>query len=240
MPKCKNDPTRSYKGTEPSPKGLGYCAHGMKEGDKKKGKDGNMWIIKKIKNGSLRWIKDTSKSNNKLKGYKKFYPEQVYQNGPYMVKYNNKEAYIYKCDNNDKFNKLLKKYKIKKIFIGKDKYYKKSKGNTMLLQISNNKYVFIGGNIYEFKTNDIINKYYSNTIAGKYYPQPIAVGNKNVYFLEPGDELFYIPLEYFPNDIKKKNIGNSYDLFIYNPEDSNYELKENWTSYSLNSVKIIN
>ena len=47
MPKCKNDPTRSYKGTEPSPKGLGYCAHGMKEGDKKKGKDGNMWIIKK-------------------------------------------------------------------------------------------------------------------------------------------------------------------------------------------------
>ena len=35
------------KETEPSPKGLGYCAHGMKEGDKKKGKDGNMWIIKK-------------------------------------------------------------------------------------------------------------------------------------------------------------------------------------------------
>ena len=57
MPKCKNDPTRYYKGSEPSPKGLGYCAHGFKEGDKKKGKDGNTWIIKKIKNGSLRWIK---------------------------------------------------------------------------------------------------------------------------------------------------------------------------------------
>ena len=24
MPKCKNDPKKSYKGTEPSPKGLGY------------------------------------------------------------------------------------------------------------------------------------------------------------------------------------------------------------------------
>ena len=47
MPKCKNDPTRSYKGTEPSPKGLGYCAHGMKEGDKKKGKDGNVLFIEK-------------------------------------------------------------------------------------------------------------------------------------------------------------------------------------------------
>ena len=66
MPKCKNDPTRSYKGTEPSPKGLGYCAHGMKEGDKKKGKDGNMWIIKKIKNGSLRWMKIIKEKNIKL------------------------------------------------------------------------------------------------------------------------------------------------------------------------------
>ena len=27
MPKCKNDPKRTYKGTEPSPKGLGHCAH---------------------------------------------------------------------------------------------------------------------------------------------------------------------------------------------------------------------
>ena len=65
MPKCKNDPTRSYKGTEPSPKGLGYCAHGMNEGDKKKGKDGNMWIIKKVKNGSLRWIKYKKEKKNK-------------------------------------------------------------------------------------------------------------------------------------------------------------------------------
>ena len=73
MPKCKNDPSRSYKGTEPSPKGLGYCAHGMKEGDKKKGKDGNIWIIKKIKNGSLRWIKFKEEKNNKgKKNNKKF------------------------------------------------------------------------------------------------------------------------------------------------------------------------
>ena len=27
MPKCKNNPSRSYNGTEPSPKGLGYCAY---------------------------------------------------------------------------------------------------------------------------------------------------------------------------------------------------------------------
>ena len=32
MPLCKNDPKRKYKGDEPSPKGLGWCAHGEKEG----------------------------------------------------------------------------------------------------------------------------------------------------------------------------------------------------------------
>jgi len=44
MPYCINNPKRSYTGKEPSPKGLGYCASGEKEGKKMKGKDGNMWI----------------------------------------------------------------------------------------------------------------------------------------------------------------------------------------------------
>jgi hypothetical protein len=52
MPHCKNNPKKTYEGTEPSPKGLGYCASGEKEGTKMKGKDGNMWIKS---NG--KWIK---------------------------------------------------------------------------------------------------------------------------------------------------------------------------------------
>ena len=64
MPKCKNDPKRSYKGTEPSPKGNGWCAHSEKLGKVRKGTDGNMWIVIKIKNGSKRWIK---KKNNRTK-----------------------------------------------------------------------------------------------------------------------------------------------------------------------------
>jgi hypothetical protein len=69
MPKCKNDLTRSYKGTEPSPKGLGYCAHSMKVGAVKKGKDGNKWIVKEIKNGSKRWMKVNEYDINKVKKY---------------------------------------------------------------------------------------------------------------------------------------------------------------------------
>ena len=54
MPKCKNDPKKSYKGTEPSPKGLGYCAHGEKLGKIRKGKDGNNWKVESTKSGVLR------------------------------------------------------------------------------------------------------------------------------------------------------------------------------------------
>ena len=57
MPKCKNDSKKSYKGTEPSPKGFGYCAHPEKVDKVKKGKDGNKWIIKKNIKGIKRWVK---------------------------------------------------------------------------------------------------------------------------------------------------------------------------------------
>lgn len=55
---CKNNPKKTYIGTEPSPKGLGYCASGEKEGTEMKGKDGNMWVKK---NG--KWVKKISKED---------------------------------------------------------------------------------------------------------------------------------------------------------------------------------
>ena len=68
MPFCKNDSTRKYKGDEPSPKGLGFCAHADKEELIKKGNDGNIWKVKKDKNGTKRWVKNVSKILN----YKNF------------------------------------------------------------------------------------------------------------------------------------------------------------------------
>ena len=66
IPKCKNDPTRTYKGDELSPKGLGYCDHTEKLNSIKKGKDGNKWMISKNKNGTKRWTKvNTNKINEK-------------------------------------------------------------------------------------------------------------------------------------------------------------------------------
>lgn len=66
MPICKNDPLRHYTGNEPSPKGLGYCAHAIAIGRKKKGLDGNMWIVKLANNGSKRWVK-IPPSNKKIR-----------------------------------------------------------------------------------------------------------------------------------------------------------------------------
>ena len=43
MPRCKNDPTRSYKGDEPSPKGLGFCAKAEEAGKIMTGLDGERW-----------------------------------------------------------------------------------------------------------------------------------------------------------------------------------------------------
>ena len=59
MPKCKNSETGTYKGTEPSPKGRGYCAKSEKLNKKMKGNDGNMWIINETKAGVKRWVKFT-------------------------------------------------------------------------------------------------------------------------------------------------------------------------------------
>jgi hypothetical protein len=52
---CKNDETTKYKGTEPSPKGLGYCAHAQALGSKKTGLDGKQWQVRSDKNGKKSW-----------------------------------------------------------------------------------------------------------------------------------------------------------------------------------------
>lgn len=61
MPPCKNNTSRYYVGNEPSPKGLGYCASGEKDGKIMNGRDGNIWIVK---NG--RWIEYHDKYRDKL------------------------------------------------------------------------------------------------------------------------------------------------------------------------------
>ena len=65
MPHCKNDPKRTYKGDEPSPKGLGFCAHAEDIGKTMKGYDGKYWKIVETTSGVKRWQKDNKKLTTK-------------------------------------------------------------------------------------------------------------------------------------------------------------------------------
>jgi hypothetical protein len=64
MPPCKNDSKRSYRGTEPSPKGLGYCAHACPENTRKKGRDGHVWHVQATRQAVKRWVKRRDKSRS--------------------------------------------------------------------------------------------------------------------------------------------------------------------------------
>jgi hypothetical protein len=67
MPKCLNDSKKTYKGDEPSPKGLGYSATVEEVGKIMEGKDDNLWIVKLILNGQKRWVKNISRTTEELK-----------------------------------------------------------------------------------------------------------------------------------------------------------------------------
>ena len=66
MPKCKNDPKSFYTGKEPSPRGKGFCAKKERIGSKKRGKDGNVWVVKKRVDGVKLWTRFSSKKVIKL------------------------------------------------------------------------------------------------------------------------------------------------------------------------------
>ena len=52
---CNCDAKRFYKGVEPSPKGLGFCAHCIPLNTVMKGLDGNLWKNEKYTKGK-RWV----------------------------------------------------------------------------------------------------------------------------------------------------------------------------------------
>ena len=135
----------------------------------------------------------------------------IFDNGgrPYKVVIKGKGLDIYTYDdsvediNYDDYPILIKSYKkLKKRFIPKGiddrgKAWSGGKGNTILAQISGNKYLFIGPWIYEFETkNEKIIDYHSQ-VGNSGVPYPLAIGENNVYFLIAKGEEGYLSKEYF-------------------------------------------
>ena len=57
MPPCINDPSKRYRGDEPSPRGRGFTARREARGTFKVGRDGTHWIVAARQNGVRYWQK---------------------------------------------------------------------------------------------------------------------------------------------------------------------------------------
>lgn len=79
-------------------------------------------------------------------------------------------------------------------------------GNALLLKVKTG-YVFIGHEIYSFKTKEEIKKFYS-PVGNNDVPYPLAIGKENVYFLL---EKRCVPKKDFPKGIDWEN--DAYGFF---------------------------
>ena len=149
------------------------------------------------------------------------FPFVVFDYGGRVDIYNN---HFNETNNKGELKNKLMDVKYDRIFVGdndlNDPYwtFKRgiAKGNTILLQTSKDKYMFIGKGILSFSTKngDTIRKFYS-PIGGNYDSFPYAVGDKYVYLL---NDKKYAPVSEF--DVTK-DVCKQY--YCYNTECKKYK-----------------
>ena len=173
------------------------------KGMTRKGKDG-MYVSKADKNKVYKWVK-VGATLKKEKGMKSY---AIHDNGgkPFLVGDLGGKVVVYKQEFNEDMEeytlgKKLLEISYKKIFVGdntleQEGYAPKGegKGNSILLQLTKNKYMFIGWKIETFKVpdGDEILNYYS-PIGNNDVPYPYAVGKKYTYLM--------IENVYLPNEV---------------------------------------
>jgi hypothetical protein len=203
------------------------------KGDTKPGKDGN-YISKPDFKGIHKWVKvatgspSQTKTRKVSKGTK---PYLILDNGtrPFRVEVSGKTVAIYKgtlpkgAETYDEmvYNDLLKKLTVKEVHVGKNLCNSNSylsttcnkwdDGNTLLLHLDGNKYMFIGKVIYEFEMDDDFEAYYS-IIGPNEVPYPITLGSKYVYLMLNGDHK-YIPRELFKASMKPVDWADAYAFY---------------------------
>ena len=93
--------------------------------------------------------------------------------------------------------KIMKYKNVKRVLPGED-VNKEYFGNSVLLDLGDNRYVFIGSNIYEFNTpaNEYINKFYS-LVGNNDVAYPVALSQTYAYFML---DLQYLSKSKFPEE----------------------------------------
>lgn len=172
----------------------------------KNGNDGKKYISLEDKNGVYKWKKIEDE-----KKYKQYYILSSSYEIRYIVKDFKEYVEIYNVKyledsikkSGDKMKDIYSKYipdkklstiKYKKIFLAKEPSFTKGKlfwhklfvGNSLLLEIKEGQYIYIGSEIYKFDTyqKETIQKFYSY-VDGGWMCYPYAIAEDNVYlFLE--------------------------------------------------------
>jgi len=199
------------------------------KGETKKGKDGD-YISKADTKGIYKWIKaagTTNKTRKIKKGTKNYL---IHDNGnrPFKVDVYGKTVEIYKGEygrNNNgsidydtmNYNELVKKLIVKEVHIGQspcipaaDACGAFGKGNSILLHILGNKYIYIGHEIYEFTMDDSFEAYYS-MIGNNDVPYPVLLGSKYVYFMLDHS---YLPRDVFKVKMTSNMWADAYSFFF--------------------------
>ncbi len=172
----------------------------------------------------------------KHKGQRHYY---AHDNGgrPFIVYFSKTMVYVYRVpkDTEDDiegeleqtdYTELVFKKRFSKKFIGDDKNYPPSfaKGNSILVKTGVNTYVFIGHEIYSFRTTDSIVKYYS-LIGNSDVPYPVALGKDSVFFM--------LDKEYISRDDVDPTFSNWIDAY------SDIYYTDEFKTKAMKSVKAI-
>lgn len=146
---------------------------------------GAKWdVLVKRRKKELKNIKNTKSyiSAKKLTSKSRIYDIHDNFNRPFRVICNNKGIYVYKKTGENYDQLIIKIRKFQGYWSGYDSSAYKMNGNSILVQLARNKYIFIGWEIYEFTTEDEIIDYIS-PVGNNDVPYPVAYGTKNVYFM---------------------------------------------------------
>jgi hypothetical protein len=173
----------------------------------KKGKDGN-YISKPDAKGVYKWVKV-----KKNKGY------LIHDNGarPYKVEVSDKTVEIYSGTDH---TELVKSLVVNEVYIGQSPCNSNisgsdacglfTKGNSILLYVNKNKYIYIGHEIYEFTLEDEFEAYYS-VIGNSDVPYPVLLGSKYVYFML---DHVYIPRDLFKAKMNSAEWADAYAYYM--------------------------
>jgi hypothetical protein len=204
---CKELKTKKYQ-TRKSPAFSAQACKGLT----KKGKDGT-YISKADKRGIYKWIRagNTLRNTQKVHLRKgKIYdvldngarPYRVYVDGSTVSIYIGKQNSDYTYD----YDKLVRTIKAKEVHVGG----KKSQlGNSILIHVSGNNYMYIGHEIYEFQMEDTVDTYFS-IVGNSDVPYPVLLGTENAYFML---DRCYVPRSEFDPKMTKAEWEDAYQRY---------------------------